>query len=208
MKSSRQSTLAGEVTRPLPGRRPTGRTVWLRTLLFAGIFLLGVVVGAVTVLFYALPIANEGQPISSSTLSSSDAIIVQVSATYIAQLVGSTIRSTGIPGTVSNVQVALIHKGPMTVTGDDELELMGVGVTKHFRLVLQPLARSCQLQVHVLHADLGGIPMTGFVAMFESQINEQLQIKPSSVPGGFKYCATNVRTEAHELIVTYSAEPE
>ena len=205
---SSQRSLIGEKTRPLPGSRPPDRRLWLRSLLFGGTFLLGLIVGGTAVLFYGLSLANEGQPISSSTSSDSEAIMIQVSSTYIAQLIEKDIRSAGMPGTIHNVQVALVHNGPMTVTGDDELELLGVGVSKHFLLTLQPLVRSCQLQVHVLHADMGGIPVTGFVAMFENQINAQLQVKPEDLPQGFKYCTTNVRTEPQQLFLTYSAKLE
>jgi hypothetical protein len=205
---SSQRSLLGEKTHSLPGSRPPERPRWLRPLLFVGTFVLGLVVGGVAVLFYALAIANEGQPISSSTSSGSEAIMMQVSSTYIAQLIEKDISSAGMPGTIHNVKVALVHNGPITVTGDDELELLGLGVSKHFRLTLQPLVRSCQLQVHVLHADMAGISVTGFVAMFENQINEQLQVKPEDLPRGFKYCATNVRTEPQQLFLTYSAKPE
>ena len=205
---SSQRSLIGEKTRPLPGSRPPERPRWLRPLLFVAIFLLGLLLGGGAVVLYALAMASEAQPISSSTTSGSEAIMIQVSSTYIAQLIEKDIRSAGMPGTIHNVQVVLVHNGPITVTGDDELELLGVGVSKHFRLTLQPLVRSCQLQVHVLHADMGGIPVTGFVALFENQINEQLQVKPQDLPQGFKYCATNVRTEHQQLLLTYSAKPE
>lgn len=205
---SSQRSLIEEKTRPLPGSRPPERRRWLRPLFFVGTFVLGLIVGGAAVLFYALTIANEGQPISSSTSGGSEAILIQVSSTYIARLIEKDIRSAGMPGTIRNVQVALIHNGPITVSGDDELELLGVSVSKHFRLTLQPFVRSCQLQVHVLHADMGGIQVTGFVAMFENQINEQLQVKPEDLPRGFKYCATNVRTEPQQLFLTYSAKPE
>ncbi len=207
MDSPRQSII-DERTHPLPGSRPSKRRPWLHPLLFVGTFLLGLLLGGAAVFFYALSIATEGQAVSSSTSSGSGAIMIQVNTTFITQLVEKNLRSSGMPGTVSNVQVVLVHKGPMTVTGDDELSLLGVGVSKHFRLSLQPLVRSCQLQVHVLHADMGGIPVTGFVALFEDQINEQLQVKPADLPQGFKYCATDVRTESHQLFVTYSATPE
>jgi len=207
MDSSRQSII-DEKTRPLSGPRPPQRRPWLRPLLFAGTFLLGLLLGGGAVLFYSLLIAHEGQPISSSTSSGSGAIMIQVSSTYIAQLIEKNISSAGMPGTVRNVQVALVHKGPITVTGDDELELLGVGVSKQFRLTLQPLVRSCQVQVHVLRADMGGIPVTGFVALFENQIYQQLQVKPSDLLQRFKYCATDVRTESHQLFVTYSPTSE
>jgi hypothetical protein len=169
---------------------------------------LGFVVGIAAVLLYTSSITNEGQPVTSEPSSANGAITVQVSAGYIAQLVEKTLGSSGIPGSVTHVRVTLAQKNSITVTGDDQLAIMGVGVTRHFSLQLQAFVHSCQLQMHVLHADLGGIPLTGFVAAFESQINEQLQLDPSSFPKGFTYCVTDVRTRSQELLITYSAKPE
>ena len=84
---SSQRSLIEEKTHPLPGLRPPERRPWLRPLLFVGTFLLGLIVGGAAVLFYALSIASEGQLISSSASSGSEAIMVQVSSTYIAQLI-------------------------------------------------------------------------------------------------------------------------
>src|SRR5437763_16482284 len=98
---SSQRSLIEEKTHPLPGSRPPKRHPWLRPLLFVGTFLLGLIVGGAAVLFYALSIASEGQLISSSASSGSEAIMVQVSSTYIAQLIEKNIRSAGMPGTVT-----------------------------------------------------------------------------------------------------------
>jgi hypothetical protein len=207
MNSPRQPSV-GDLAPPVAGPRPPRGYLWLRSLLFAGIFFLGVVVGIAAVLLYTSSIANEGQPVTSETSSGNGAITVQVSASYIAQVVEKTLASSGIPGSVTHVRVTLAQKNSITVTGDDQLAVMGVGVTRHFSLQLQAFVHSCQLQMHVLHADLGGIPLTGFVTLFESQINEQLQLTPSSFPKGFTYCVTDVRTRSQELLITYSAKPE
>ncbi len=112
-----------------------------------------------------------------------------------------------MPGTVKNVQVQLAQNGQINVFGDDVLDVVGIPVTKHFKLTLQPYISSCQLKVHVIHADLSGIPVTGFVANFENQINQQLVVNLSKLPGGFTYCATSVHTAVQNLVVTYSAHP-
>jgi hypothetical protein len=208
MNSPRQQPSVGDLAPPVVGPHSTRRHPRLQSLLFAAIFFLGFVVGIGAVLFYTLSIANQGQLVTSQTSSGNGAITVQVSASYIAQLVEKTLGSSGIPGSVTNVRVTLAQKNSITVTGDDQLAVMGIGVTRHFSLQLQAFVHSCQLQMHVLHADLGGIPLTGFVVLFESQINKQLQFDPSSFPKGFTYCVTDVRTRPQELLITYSAKPE
>jgi hypothetical protein len=207
MNSPRQPSV-GDLAPPVVGPRSTRRHPQLQSLLFAAIFFLGFVVGIAAVLLYTLSIANQGQLVTSQTSSGNGAITVQVSASYIAQLVEKTLGSSGMPGSITNVRVTLAHEDSITVTGDDQLGVMGIDVTRHFSLQLQPFVRSCQLQMHVLHADLGGIPLTGFVVLFESQINKQLQFDPSNLPKGFTYCVTDVRTRPQELLITYSAKPE
>ena len=66
----------------------------------------------------------------------------------------------------------------MTITADDPFSVLGIGVTKHFQLVVQLFIASCTVHIHVIHADLSGIPVTGFVQVFESNINQQLAKNP------------------------------
>ncbi len=171
-------------------------------------FLLGILIGVGAILLYALSIAGDGQILITSTSHEAGDIIVQVGPAYITHIVASDLQSSGLPGQVSNVKVTLARGDQITITGDDQFTLLlGVGVTKHFTVVVQPLVNDCQLQMHVLHADLQGIAVTGFVANFEGQVNQQLQVKPTNLPKGFVYCATAVRTDPKEVFVTYSATP-
>jgi hypothetical protein len=112
-----------------------------------------------------------------------------------------------MPGNISNVAVDLALGDQMTINGDDGFSLLGIGVTKHFTIVVQPYVSNCVLQIHVVHADVSSIPVTGFVQSFESHINQQLQQKPSGLPKGFQYCTTGVRTTPAGMFVTYSAVP-
>ena len=95
----------------------------------------------------------------------------------------------------------------MTITGDDEFSVLGIDMTRNFTLVVQPYVTSCVLQMHVVHADVGSIPVTGFVPTFESKINQQLRAKPSGLPTGFTYCTVGVRIVTGGLFVSYSATP-
>src|SRR6185437_6130606 len=104
-------------------------------------------------------------------------------------------------------QVTMAHNTPITISGDEQVTILGFAVTRHATMQLQPVVRACQVQVGITHADFSGIPMTSFVSPLEQQINQQLSNKGSSslLPAGFIYCATNVHTETNGIFVTYSA---
>jgi hypothetical protein len=104
----------------------------------------------------------------------------------------------------SNVQVTFERGDRMIINGDDQIAF---GFTGHFTIVVQPLIASCRLKIHILQANLAGIPITGFVATFEDQVNQQLQSKPTTLPSGFVYCETGVRTDPQGLYLTVSAKP-
>jgi hypothetical protein len=136
-------------------------------------------------------------------------IVVQFSPTYLSQIVTKEVSQASIPGSLKNIQVTMAHNAPITISGDDQMGFMGFEVTKHITIQLQPVIRACQLQVRITSAALSGIPVTFFVSSFEQRINQPLSnsINRSSLPQGFTYCVTNVRTETNGIFVTYSATP-
>jgi hypothetical protein len=200
-------------SRPLPPpvRPPrfSGARDWLRSrtgrvVVPVVALLLGVTLGIISILLYGA--SGEGGIAVAPATGTGD-IIVEADRTFLTNLVRVNLQSSGVPGTIENVGVALAVDDQMTITGDDVISVLGIGVTKHFQLLVQLYITSCVLQIHVVHADLSGIPVTGFVQAFESRINQQLAQKPSNLPKGFKYCATGLRTEPDALFVTYSAVP-
>lgn len=207
-----QSDLADQVTRLIVPPKQPKRLNGFAMLLMGLALLVGIAMGAGGVLLYFLSISGDRQvqqtpPVVATPGNNGGAIVVQASSTYITQLISKNITSSGLPGDVKNVQVKLVHNGPMTVTGDDQLSFLGVNLTRHFSLQVQPVVNACQLEVHVVHADLEGIPVTGFVSAFEGQINKQLHVDTSNFPNGFKYCLTDVHTEPQGIFATYSATP-
>ncbi len=166
--------------------------------------LIGILLGVVVLLL--IGISGDGRRVVTTTVGSGD-LIVEANKTYLTAIVSQNLRSAGMPGTIENVVVTLSQGDQFTVDGDDAFSVLGIGVSKHFSLVVQPYIHACSLQVHVVSANLSGIPVTGFVQSFESNINAQLQEKPGGLPTGFQYCATGVRTQPDGLFVTYSATP-
>ncbi len=183
---------------------------WLRTRTGRIVFpiitwFIGLLIGALILLLIA--VGGDGQLHTTPKLPVTGDIIVEANKTFLTHLIAQDLQSAGLPGTVKNVQVSLINGDQMTITGDDEFSFLGIGMTRNFTVVVQPYVTSCILQVHVVHADLNSIPVTGFVSAFEGNINQQLQMKPSGLPSGFTYCTVGVRTETGGLFVSYAATP-
>lgn len=167
--------------------------------------LLGVVIGIAALFIYGL--SGDGQVLPVPGPGKSDISVVADKA-FLTSLITKKLRESGLPGTVENVQVDLANGDQLTINGDDSFSMVGIGLTKHFTIVVQPYINNCSLQIHVVHADLSTIPVTGFAALFESDVNQQFQKKPTSLPQGFQYCATSVSTQAAGMFLTYSAIPE
>ncbi len=166
--------------------------------------LLGIVIGVVALLLIGL--SGQGQTVATPAAGQSD-LVVEVERAFLTNLVIQNLRKSGMPGTIENVNVTLAQGDQFTINGDDTFGVLGIGLTKHFTVVVQPYIRTCVLQIHVVSANLSGIPVTGFVQSFESSINQQLQQKPTGLPSGFQYCTTSVRTQPDGIFMTYSATP-
>jgi hypothetical protein len=165
---------------------------------------LGIIVGIASLFLYG--ISGQGKVLPVPGPGRTDISVVADRA-YIISIVSMNLRESGLPGTVENVQVNLASGDQFTINADDVFSVLGVSFSKHFTVVVQPYIGNCSLQVHVLSADLSSIPVTGFVAAFESSINAQLRQQPTGMPEGFQYCATSVSTQPAGILLTYSAIP-
>ena len=186
---------------PEPAAQKPRRMLRRRFVIPSITFLLGIVLGVMAIVVYAF--SAHGSALSTPQPPASSDIMLQAGPAYITHLVDRGLRGSGIAN-ASNIHVTLQSGDQMTINGDYDIAF---GFTRHFTIVLQPLIVSCQLKIHVLQADLGGIPITRFVATFEEQINQQIQSRPTTLPAGFVYCETSVRTDPQGLYLTVSAKP-
>lgn len=166
--------------------------------------LLGIIIGVGSLFLYGL--SGEGKVLPVPGPGRTDISVVADRA-FITSIVSTNLSESGLPGTIENVQVDMTSGDQLTINADDAFSILGIGFTKHFTVIVQPYIGNCSLQVHITHADLSSIPVTGFVSAFESNINAQLQQKPTDLPQGFNYCATGVSTQPAGMLLTYSAIP-
>lgn len=193
---------------PTRGNQRFKRTrSWLRSrtgriIIPAVALLVGLSIGLSSLLWYGLSGAGSLVIIPNAAQGN---LIVEVDKSFLTQLVSQDISSAGLPGQVRNVSIALARGDALTVQGDDAYTVLGLSLSRHFVVGIQPYVKSCVLQVRVTSANLGGIPVTGFVQLFQNKINQQLSKKPAGLPDGFTYCTASVRTETGGMFVTYKA---
>src|SRR5207248_7264213 len=96
--------------------------------------LLGIFLGVLGILLYALAISGDRLLIVTRPPPSTGNIIVQVDTTYLTHLVDQNLRTSGMPGDISDVRVNMVSGAQMTVTGNDHFSLLGIGVTRQFTL--------------------------------------------------------------------------
>jgi hypothetical protein len=192
---------------PLPQqptlRQSRGKQV-RRIAIPISLFLFGMVIGIIALLISLLVISGNRPVLSTAQSPQRSDILVQAGNQYITHLVQRNLRTSGLVN-VSNVAVTMAQGDQMMISGDEQILF---GVSRPFSVIVQPIIRSCQLEMHVLHADLAGIPITSFIANFEGRINQELFAKSGSLPNGFAYCKTSVRTNPQQgLLITFSAKP-
>lgn len=168
-------------------------------------FLVGMLTSLLILLLVTSIIGGNKSAVNNPSASRGD-IVIQVGSAYIKNLVSRNLQVAG-QGKVKNVQVKLASGDRMTVQGDVELPTPVLSVTGHLTINVQPYVSKCQLQVHILHADVSGITITKFATSFEGQINKELHVNSTGFPSGFTYCDIGVRTTPSDLFITYSAKP-
>jgi hypothetical protein len=166
--------------------------------------LIGLSIGLSSILWYGLSGAG---PLVLVPATAQGNLIIEADKDFVKQLVRNDIATAGLPGQVENVSVDLDHGAKMVIQGDDVYSVLGVNISRHFTVDVQPYVQTCVLQMRVTSANLGGIPVTSFVQSFEGKVNQQLAEKPSGLPGGFNYCTVGVRTEPGGMFITYKAIP-
>ncbi len=178
-----------------------------RVLLACICFLVGLLCGVGGIFILLVGASADNAVVANPAPPATNDIVVQVGRAYITKLVSNALQASGLPGSIQNVQVTLANGDKATITGSDQISVLGIGTTKHFTLVIQPYVASCQVKVNVLHADLGGVAVTSFASAFEGQVNSQIMVNLTKLPAGFTYCTTSVRTDSQGVFVTYAARP-
>jgi hypothetical protein len=178
-----------------------------RILLPSLLFLLGLAAGVASMLLYALWLSGEAQPLATLPAPQGSDLVIQLGPSYLAALITRQIQATDLPGQVSRVSVHLEHGAEIQIDGDDQLTTaLGVTITRHITMYIQPYVSQCTLQMHVLAVTIGALSVAGLARQFEAQVNQQLANETRGFPAGFHYCALETHTEPQGLFITYAAQ--
>jgi hypothetical protein len=177
----------------------------LLSLLF---LLIGIIVGAGAVLLFFLATPSTNPPIAAPSPQPGN-VSVQADATLIGPIAEKSLQEAGIPGTITNLQVQFDQGDQITITGSYQYNVLGFPVTQNVSIVLQPYAGSCSLQMHILSANYGSIPITSFASIFENKMNSKLQqVIPSTVlNGSYAVCVSGVHTQTGNIILDITLTP-
>lgn len=205
--TSRTSTSSTQLhltssTEPQPRRRPLRITSVLLT------FLIGIVVGVAAVLLIILANSGTNLPIVTPP-SEAGNITAQVDAALISPIAKQSLVQAGIPGKISNIQVTLANGAEMNITGQYQYTVLNISITQHFTVAFQPGVHACRLQIHIIKADFGSIPVTGFATIFEKTINQKMQDAiPSTIENGkYALCMVGVHTRPGSITVNFTVTP-
>jgi hypothetical protein len=206
-RSSRDLETTPHARFPRSERSIRYRSGYCSLLMVLASLLVGVLVGILCTLLYISSVHDVSAPVSQTLPDQTPAIVLQLTQAYLSQVVAKDISSANLPGHITDIHVTVVSNAPITITGNEQVIILGFTVTRPFTIHLQPVVRACQIQIGITHADLSGIPITTFVSPLEQQINQQLtnQGNSSMLPKGFLYCATDVHTATNGVIVTYTA---
>jgi hypothetical protein len=188
--------------KPPPRRRPLRITFALLT------FLIGIVVGGAAVLLIIFANSGTNHPLVTHP-SEPGNITAQVDASLIGPIAQQSLEQSGIPGKISNINVTFAEGSEMTITGQYQYTVLNIPVTQQFTIVLQPGVDACKLQLHIIKASYGGIPVTGFATIFENTINQKLHDAiPSTIANGtYAICMVGVHTQPNSITINFTATP-
>jgi hypothetical protein len=188
---------------------PTRKRNITHLVLYAVFLLVGIVLGVVGMLLFQLMIGGTRSPIPNTlTAVTSGNVTVHADQSIIALLLQNSVQAIDLPanGSVSNVQIQFTNGNQMNITGDYQVSVLGVPVTKPFTLDAQLLVDNCQAQIHILQANFSNISVTGLVALFEDKINQKLAqlIPQNTLPGNIEFCLINIATDEQGITATFN----
>jgi len=189
--------------KPPPRRRPLHIAFALLT------FLIGILVGGAAVLLIIFANSGTNHPLVTHP-SEPGNITAQVDASLIGPIAQQSLKQSGIPGKISNIQVTFAEGSEMTITGQYQYTVLNIPVTQQFTIVLQPGVDACKLQLHIIKANYGGIPATGFATIFQKTINQRMQDAiPSTIENGkYAICMVGVHTQPGSIAINFTVTPQ
>jgi hypothetical protein len=195
----------GETTQPISPRR-SRRSRTLPGFIFVLGCIVGIALGIAGSIWYVAANADRTFPAPVASHPGEVAVTVIVSKAHFTQIATREAVNAQVPGTLSNIQVNMQRNQPITLTGNDQLSLLGLAMTRSFTVRMVPYVHACQLQWQVQHVDLAGVPVPSIGSTLQQQLNQEPLLNSSALSKNFTYCVTNAYPVNDGLVIILSAQ--
>jgi hypothetical protein len=187
------------VTQPLASRL-TARLAWWG----CGGLVVGAVIGALVMLLALIAFAPRPQAASPGAGGQNGNLVINMDDTYLTTQVSAAISQAKLPIALSNIKAEILPGNQVKISADTD---SAFPLGAHLEAVAQVRIESGQLAMHLISAQIGGLPLPSAIASaLERPMNERMQ-KVSAVllPPG--YVMTAISSTEHHLLMTISNHP-
>lgn len=186
---------ANIVTQPL-----TARPAWWG----CGGLAVGAVIGALVMLLALIAFAPRPQAASPGAGGQNGNLIINMDDTYLTTQVSAAISQAKLPIALSNIKAEILPGNQVKISADTA---SAFPLGAHLEAVAQVRIESGQLAMHLISAQIGGLPLpSAITSALERPMNERMQeVSAVLLPPG--YVMTTISSTKHHLLMTISNHP-
>ncbi len=164
----------------------------------------GAVIGALVTLLALIAFAPRPQAASPSAGGQNGNLIINMDDTYLTTQVSAAISQAKLPITLSNIKAEILPGNQVKISADTD---SAFPLGAHLEAVAQVRIESGQLAMHLISAQVGGLPLPApITSALERPMNERMQeVSAVLLPPG--YVMTAISTTDHHLLMTISNHP-
>jgi hypothetical protein len=166
-----------------------------------GGLVVGAVIGALLMLLTLIAFAPRPQPASPGVGGQYGNLSINMDDTYLTRQVSAAVTQARLPITLSNVQTEILP-GEQVKISADTTNSFPLGA--HLEAVAQLRIVSGQLAMHIISAQVGGLPLPASIASaLERPMNQKMQqVSAYLLPPGYQITAISSSEHHLQMIIS------
>jgi len=164
----------------------------------------GAVIGALVMLLALIAFAPRPQAASPGAGGQNGNLVINMDDTYLTTQVSAAISQAKLPIALNNIKAEILPGNQVKISADTN---SAFPLGAHLEAVAQVRIESGQLAMHLISAQIGGLPLPAAItSALERPMNERMQeVSAVLLPPG--YVMTTISSTEHHLLMTISNHP-
>ncbi|HKW21428.1 MAG TPA: hypothetical protein VJO13_08645 [Ktedonobacterales bacterium] len=164
----------------------------------------GAVIGALLMLLALIAFAPRPQAASPGAGGQNGNLVINMDDTYLTTQVSAAVSQANLPIALSNIKAEILPGNQVKISADTD---SAFPLDAHLDSVAQVRIESGQLAMHLISAQIGGLPLPAAItSALERPMNERMQaVSAVLLPPG--YVMTTISSTEHHLLMTISNHP-